>query len=211
MAAPWDSSAQRERRGGALGRCDVWTGLLKMKEPPNIFLVGPMGAGKSTIGRQLARTLGLEFFDSDRVLEERTGASVSLIFDVEGEVGFRRREKAVLDELTARRGVVLATGGGVVLDAENRSRLAGRGVVVYLRCPVDQQWERTRRDRSRPLLQTEDPRRRLEALMEVREPLYRQIADHVIETGRRNVKNVVREVVALLRPLALSDRLEERF
>jgi len=162
-----------------------------MNMPGNIFLVGPMGAGKSTIGRQLARALHLPFEDSDRVIEERTGVDIPFIFEMEGEAGFRRREKAVIDELTARDGIVLATGGGVVMDPDNRRRLASRGLVIYLQTSVDQQLARTARDRNRPLLQTEDPRARLEALYRVRDPLYREIADMIVDTDGRSVREVV--------------------
>ncbi len=162
-----------------------------MNMPGNIFLVGPMGAGKSTIGRQLARALHLPFEDSDRVIEERTGVDIPFIFEMEGEAGFRRREKAVIDELTARDGIVLATGGGAVMDPDNRRRLASRGLVIYLRTSVDQQLARTARDRNRPLLQTEDPRARLESLYRARDPLYREIADMIVDTDGRSVREVV--------------------
>ncbi|HEB98818.1 MAG TPA: shikimate kinase AroK [Thiotrichales bacterium] len=170
-----------------------------MKMPGNIFLVGPMGAGKSTIGRQLARELKHEFVDSDREIEERTGVDIPFIFDMEGEAGFRRREARVIDELTRRSGIVLATGGGAVLDPENRRHLASRGTVIYLRTSVDQQLARTARDKKRPLLQTEDPRARLEELLREREPLYRSVADIVVETDGRSVRDVVRELVRLLK------------
>jgi len=170
-----------------------------MKMPGNVFLVGPMGAGKSTIGRQLARELKHEFVDSDREIEERTGVDIPFIFDMEGEAGFRRREARVVDELTRRSGIVLATGGGAVLDPENRRHLASRGTVIYLRTSVDQQLARTARDRKRPLLQTEDPRARLEELLREREPLYRSVADIVVETDGRSVRDVVRELVRLLK------------
>lgn len=163
-------------------------------KPGSLFLVGPMGAGKSTIGRQLARALGRSFFDSDREIEKRTGADIPLIFELEGEAGFREREKAVIDELTQRDAIVLATGGGAVTQPENRNHLAARGIVIYLATTVDQQLARTHRDRNRPLLQTDDPRQRLETLMQQREPLYREIADLVIETDGRTVKDVVREI-----------------
>ncbi len=162
-----------------------------MSMPGNLFLVGPMAAGKSTIGLQLARALHLPFEDSDRVIEERTGVDIPFIFEMEGEAGFRRREKAVIDELTARDGIVLATGGGAVMDPDNRRRLASRGLVIYLQTSVDQQLARTARDRNRPLLQTEDPRARLEALYRVRDPLYREIADMIVETDGRSVREVV--------------------
>jgi shikimate kinase len=169
-----------------------------MKAPVSIFLVGPMGAGKSTIGRQLARALRVDFVDSDKEIEARTGASIPLIFDLEGEAGFRAREKAMIDELTRRPGIVLATGGGAVLDAENRSRLTSRGRVIYLRTSVEQQLSRTARDRNRPLLQTDDPRARLVHLMEIRDPLYREVADLIIETDGQRVQEVVRKILKRL-------------
>lgn len=164
----------------------------------NIFLVGPMGAGKTTIGRLLARLLGLTFTDSDHEIEARTGADIPWIFDVEGEEGFRRREQAVIEDLTQRSGIVLATGGGAVLHPENRRNLSARGLVVYLCTSVDQQVERTRRDRNRPLLQTDDPRTRLEELMAVRDPLYREVADVVIQTDGRAAKSVATEIIRKL-------------
>ncbi len=165
-----------------------------MKVPSNVFLVGPMGAGKTTIGRHLAKLLNKQFQDSDRVIEERTGAGIPLIFELEGEAGFRRREKAVIDELTAGHNLVLATGGGAVLDRDNRSCLIKRGFVIYLRAPLEQLLERTRRDRHRPLLQTDDPRKRLEAIMAERDPIYRQVADLIVLTDRRTVRTVVKEI-----------------
>ena len=166
-----------------------------MKDPGSFFLVGPMGAGKSTIGRQLARALNLEFVDSDREIEVRTGVDIPLIFELEGEAGFRRRERRAIDLLSARKGIVQATGGGAVLDPDNRKHLAARGKVIYLHTSVDQQLERTAHDRSRPLLQTEDPRARLEELMAVRDPLYREIADWVIETDGCRVRDVVQQII----------------
>ena len=171
-----------------------------MPKADNIFLVGPMGAGKSTVGRQLAKTLGMEFEDSDQVIELRTGAGIPLIFEVEGEAGFRRREKAVIDELTRREGIVLATGGGAVLDPENRRHLASRGAVIYLYASVDQLAARTAKDRKRPLLQTEDPRMRLEELMTVRDPLYREVADIIVDTGGRTLQNTEKEILDKIRP-----------
>lgn len=164
----------------------------------NIFLVGPMGAGKSTIGRQLARDLGKDFHDSDKVIEERTGADIPLIFELEGESGFRRREKAVIDDLTRLDNVVLATGGGVVLDPENRAALMSRGCVVYLQAPLAQLHERTRRDRTRPLLQTDDPLARLRAILEEREPLYLGVADLIVKTDSRTVRSVVKDLIKRL-------------
>lgn len=166
-----------------------------MIHPGSFFLVGPMGAGKSTIGRQLARALGLEFIDSDREIEIRTGVDIPLIFELEGESGFRRREHQVIELLTARKGIVLATGGGAVLDPDNRKCLAARGKVIYLHTSVEQQLQRTAHDRSRPLLQTENPRQALEALLATRDPLYREVADWVIETDGCRVRDVVQEIV----------------
>jgi len=153
-----------------------------------------MGAGKSTIGRQLARALGTEFIDSDREIEARTGVDIPLIFELEGEKGFRKREQDVIDELTAMPGIVLATGGGAVLDPLNRRNLAARGTVVYLQTSVDQQLHRTAHDRNRPLLQTPDPRRKLEQLLAERDPLYREVADIVIETDGCRVRDVVQKI-----------------
>ncbi len=157
-----------------------------------------MGAGKTTIGRQLADALGMDFADSDQVIEARTGATIPWIFDVEGEAGFRKREKAVIDELTQRQNLVLATGGGAVLDPENRRHLQARGTVIYLHADIDQLLERTRKDRNRPLLQTEDPRARLEALMAERDPLYREVADIILETGQRGVRHAVQTLLRRL-------------
>ena len=169
-----------------------------MKVPNNIFLVGPMGAGKSTVGRQLAKSLNMEFVDCDREIEERTGVNISIIFEVEGEEGFRKRERAMIEQLTEREGIVLATGGGAVLDEENRARLRTRGFAIYLDAPVDLLLERTARDKHRPLLQTDDPRAKLIALAEEREPLYQQVADMVVKTDRRTARHVVKEIVRRL-------------
>lgn len=176
-----------------------------MNTPRNIFLIGLMGAGKSTIGRQLAKELGWPFVDSDHEIEARTGASIPLIFDVEGEAGFRLREKKVIDELTQRERLVLATGGGVVLDPENRAHLAARGTVVYLSATADQLFARTAKDRNRPLLQIADPRAKLESLLEIRDPLYREIADLVVDTGKRSVRTAEREILAKMRECGLAD------
>lgn len=154
-----------------------------------------MGAGKSTIGRLLAKELRLQFKDSDKEIEQRTGADIPWIFDVEGEQGFREREQFMIAELCELQGVVIATGGGVVLRAENRRALRAGGRVVYLHASVDQQLERTSRDRNRPLLQTADPGKVLRALMEIRDPLYREIADVIIETDERPPRLVVQEII----------------
>lgn len=166
-----------------------------MDVPSNIFLVGFMGSGKSTVGQQLADELGKDFLDCDRVLEDRTGVDIPYIFDLEGETGFRRREAAVLRELTAMRGIVLATGGGVVGDPDNREALAANGFVIYLHAPADLLHQRTARDRSRPMLHAADPRARIDELLAVREPLYREVADLVVATGRRGSRRVVQEIV----------------
>ncbi len=161
----------------------------------SFFLVGPMGAGKSTIGRQLARSLGLEFIDSDREIEARTGVDIPLIFELEGEDGFRHREQDIIDTLTQRQGIVLATGGGAVLSSTNRRHLASRGLVIYLHTSVNQQLQRTAHDRNRPLLQTDNPGQKLQQLMKERDPLYREIADLVIETDGCRVREVVGKIV----------------
>lgn len=163
------------------------------------MLVGPMGAGKSTIGRTLAEQLGYVFRDTDTLIEERTGANIAWIFDVEGEEGFRERETAMICELADENGMVLATGGGAVLREENRRTLAGIGTVVYLATSVDQQLNRTRRDRKRPLLRTTDRERVLADLLAVRDPLYREIADLVLHTDARGARTVVNEILAFLR------------
>ena len=163
-----------------------------------VFLVGPMGAGKTTIGRLLAQQLKLAFVDSDKEIEERTGADIPWIFDVEGEEGFRDREQQVIDELTQREGVLVATGGGAILRSENRRALSSRGFVIYLHTTVEQQVARTNRDRHRPLLRGGDPETILRELTAIRDPLYREIADHVAETdgcGARTVAlNISREL-----------------
>ena len=166
-----------------------------MNNPGSFFLIGPMGAGKSTIGRQLARALRLEFIDSDREIEDRTGVDIPLIFELEGETGFRKREQEVIADLTARRRIVLATGGGAVLDPLNRQHLAARGTVIYLHTSVEQQLKRTAHDRNRPLLQTSDPGGKLRDLMETREPLYREIADWVVETDGCRARDVVQKIL----------------
>jgi shikimate kinase/3-dehydroquinate synthase len=161
----------------------------------NIFLVGLMGAGKTTIGRLLARRLDMTFIDSDHEIEARTGATIPWIFEIEGEASFRRREADVIRELTAQNGIVLATGGGAVLDPASRALLAERGTVIYLRASVSSILLRTAHDKNRPLLQTADPRRKLEDLTAQREPLYREIADIVIDTGRPNVQSMVQTIL----------------
>jgi len=165
-----------------------------MRTPKNLFLIGPMGAGKSAVGRHLARLLHLDFVDSDDEIEARTGVDIAFIFEKEGEEGFRKREVKVIDELSQREGVVLATGGGVVMDDGSRSKLGARGLVVYLRTSVDQQLERTQRGRERPMLANGDRERVLRDLMELRDPLYREIADVVVDTDGRRVQKVAKEI-----------------
>ena len=154
-----------------------------------------MGAGKSAVGRYLARTLHLTFVDSDDEIEARTGVDIPFIFEKEGEAGFRKREAVVVDDLSKMDGVVLATGGGAIIDSDSRSRLGGRGFVVYLYTSVDQQFKRTQRGRERPLLENTDPRAKLQALLDTRDPLYREIADAVVETDGRKVKSVADEII----------------
>ncbi|MFQ5610141.1 MAG: shikimate kinase AroK [Woeseiaceae bacterium] len=166
-----------------------------MKHPKNVFLIGPMGAGKSAVGRQLARMLHLGFMDSDEEIENRTGVDIPFIFEKEGEAGFRRREATVINDLSGMDGVVVATGGGAVIDTDSRSRLGARGYVVYLKTSVDQQLQRTSRGRQRPLLENEDPRKVLEDLMTEREPLYLEIADLTVDTDGRKVNSVANEIL----------------
>lgn len=168
---------------------------MSMVKVRNIFLVGPMGAGKSTIGRALAKELKLAFYDSDEVIEERSGADISWIFDIEGEEGFRKREQKVIDELTQKSNIVLATGGGVVMTPENRVALAARGTVIYLKTSLEQQYERTKRDTKRPLLQTDNLEERLVSLREQREPLYEELADISFETDKLTVKAVANNII----------------
>jgi len=166
-----------------------------MTHPRNIFLIGPMGAGKSAVGRYLARTLHLSFVDSDDEIESRTGVDIPFIFEKEGEEGFRKRETAVIDDLSKMDGVVLATGGGAVINPDSRSRLGGRGFVVYLYTTVDQQVARTQKGRERPLLESADPRVTLQELLDTRDPMYREIADIIVETDGRKVKSVANEII----------------
>ncbi|MBS0557883.1 MAG: shikimate kinase AroK [Proteobacteria bacterium] len=156
-----------------------------MNPAPNLFFIGPMGAGKSTLGKRVAQALDLPFFDLDHEIQAQCGADIPLIFDIEGECGFRRRESALLADYAARDGIVLATGGGAVLADANRRMLHARGFVVYLETTVDEQLERLARDRKRPLLAAPDRRERLLALAAQRDPLYREIADFTLAAGHR--------------------------
>ena len=164
----------------------------------NLFLIGPMGAGKSAVGRQIAKSMRLSFVDSDDEIESRTGVDIPFIFEKEGEDGFRKREAKVIDDLSALEGIILATGGGAVMDAQNRSRLGARGFVVYLYTTVDQQVARTVKGRERPLLANGDSRNILEALMAIRDPLYREIADLTVETDGRLCYALANEIIERL-------------
>lgn len=164
----------------------------------NIFLVGLMAVGKSTVGRQLADALSRPFFDADHEIERRAGAEISWIFDVEGEAGFREREASVIDELTQREGIVLATGGGAILREDNRRHLASRGLVVYLDSPIEKLVARARRDSKRPLLQGGDPGKILRELKAARGPLYAEVADHRVMTDQRGAGAVTRKILRLL-------------
>ena len=169
-----------------------------MAEKRNIFLVGPMGAGKSTIGRHLAQQLHLQFYDTDQEIERRTGADIAWVFDVEGEAGFRVREEGVIDDLSQLQGIVLATGGGSVISKENRNHLSARGIVVYLETTIDKQFDRTQRDKRRPLLQTDEPREVLENLAEERNTMYSDVADYTVKTDDQSAKAVANQIIELL-------------
>jgi shikimate kinase len=165
----------------------------------NIFLVGMMGAGKTTVGRALAQRMRREFVDTDRVLVERTGVAVATVFEIEGEEGFRKREASVLAEVCARDDRVVATGGGIVLAAENRRVMRECGTVVYLRARLESLWERTRHDSSRPLLATPNPKARLAELLLEREPLYRDAAHVIVDSGAQSAATLVNRILAALR------------
>jgi shikimate kinase len=184
---------------GQCGRSDPAAAFVSgMLKAANIILVGPMGSGKSAVGRLLARRLGLSLVDSDAEIEAHTGVDIAYIFEREGEAGFRVREAEILDEITQRPGVLVATGGGAVLDPRTRERLRSRGCVVYLRASVDQQLARTRRNSQRPLLLNPDPRGTLERLMQQRAALYEEVADVTIDTDGRKVGSVVEEILRRL-------------
>lgn len=174
----------------------------------NIFLIGLMGAGKTTVGRALARERGLAFVDSDHEIVARCGVSIPTIFEIEGEAGFRRREAAMIDELTQRLGIVLATGGGAVLDPHNRECLQTRGTVVYLHAKPHELWLRTRHDRNRPLLQTADPLKKLQELYATRHPLYLETAHIVLDTGRQSVSSLVAKLQHCLAEWAATRRAD---
>lgn len=169
-----------------------------VEELPSVFLVGPMGAGKTTIGKLLAKQLGRPFVDSDWYIESQTGADIAWIFAKEGEVGFRERETRAIDELTQKDHIVLATGGGAVMCAENRAFLSQRGIVVYLNAPVDVQMARTAKDKSRPLLQQPNPRKILQDLYNTRDPLYREVAHIIMPTGHTYPRHMVNQLLQQL-------------
>ena len=175
-----------------------------VEELPSVFLVGPMGAGKTTIGKLLAKQLGREFLDSDWYIESQTGADIAWIFAKEGEAGFRERETRAIDELTQKPQIVLATGGGAVMSAENRAFLHQRGIVVYLNAPVDVQMARTAKDKSRPLLQQPNPKQILQDLYSTRDPLYRQVAHIIMPTGHTYPRYMVNQLLQQLASFDMS-------
>jgi shikimate kinase len=168
--------------------------------PQNIIFVGPMGAGKTTIGRQIAKAMGRDFYDSDKEIENRTGATIPLIFELEKEEGFRVRESAMIKELLSKdNDIVLATGGGAVLSEKNRKFMAKHGFVIYLCAPLEQLVRRTARDKNRPLLQTKNPKKTIEDLLAIRDPLYREVADLVFETDGFTVRQVVSKLQKIIK------------
>ena len=169
-----------------------------MSKQDSVFLVGPMGAGKTAVGLQLARDLGVEFLDSDAEIERRTGVDITFIFEKEGENGFREREKEVIADLAQRDNVVLATGGGAILAADNRRILGSRGIVVYLKTSVKHQLDRTQHNQKRPLLINDEPETVLTSLMKVRGPLYEKLANISVDTKGQRVKTVVKQIKTLL-------------
>jgi shikimate kinase len=167
----------------------------------NIFLIGLMGAGKTTVGKLIARHLNRPFIDSDHEIEKRTGVNIPLIFELEGEAGFRAREEVVIEELTGQKNFVLATGGGAILSRRNRDNLRRNGTVIYLRAKVEDLWQRTRHDKNRPLLQTADPLAKLKALFAQRDPLYCEIADIIVDSGAQSVHTLVHQIEEQLKQL----------
>ncbi len=166
-----------------------------MKNSQNIFLIGPTGAGKTTVGRNIARRLRIDFFDSDREIESLCGVSIPTIFEYEGEQGFRDRETKVIDELTQRSSILLATGGGSILREENRKMLSERGTVIYLHVNLKEQFSRISNDKNRPLLQTENPRDTLRKMMQERSPIYESVADYRVNSNGRNMRYVIEQIL----------------
>lgn len=177
-----------------------------MKVTGNFFLIGLMGAGKTTVGKILAKHLHKTFYDSDHEIEHRTGVHIPLIFELEGEAGFRKRESSTIEELVKLNDVIVATGGGAVLAKQNRENLSQNGTVIYLCAQPEELYYRTRGDKNRPLLQTDDPRAKLERLFAERDPLYREIADIVIDTGEQSVNTIVTQLETLLNSYADTHR-----
>lgn len=169
-----------------------------MAIPERIFLVGPMGAGKTTIGVKLADRLNKRFIDSDREIENKTGANIPLIFELEGEEGFRRREAEALSELSQLPDIVLATGGGAILREENRQAMMSNGFVIYLRAPIEQLLNRTAKDKNRPLLQTANPRKVLTEILKKREPFYQEVANLVVETNKKSIREIIDQIMDIL-------------
>ena len=165
----------------------------------NIFIVGPMGSGKTTVGKIVANALFLDFYDTDSTIEDKTGVTIDWIFDIEGEQGFRKRETSVLKDLVASNSIVLATGGGIVIEAENRELLASRGTVFYLHTPLETQISRTAKDKDRPLLKDQDPEKVLTELQESRQSFYEEVADHIINTENKSGTDVANEIVKLVK------------
>jgi shikimate kinase len=196
--ADWAEAAMKKMQAGQAGE--------------NVYLIGPMGSGKTTLGRRVAKELGLEFLDCDQEIERRTGASVNLIFDIEGEAGFRARETEALRLLTQRSGLLVATGGGAVTRRVNRELMRQSGFVVWLRTPVSHQINRLSKDRSRPLLQTPDRDQRLQQLAAERDPLYREIAHITFDSSQRNIRHVAQclsaEILTHWKPASRSEAYE---
>lgn len=170
----------------------------------NIYFIGLMGAGKTTIGKLIAKLNGATFYDSDHEIEVRTGVKIPLIFELEGEAGFRKREKTAIEELCQLNHIVLATGGGAVLQAENRALLKQHGIVIYLRAQVHDLWIRTRFDKTRPLLQGGDLREKLDTLYTARDPIYTELADYIIDTGKQSANEITQQIDALIKQTLLN-------
>ncbi|HED35197.1 MAG TPA: shikimate kinase AroK [Gammaproteobacteria bacterium] len=182
-----------------------------MTNRQNIFLIGPMGAGKTTMGRQIAKRLNMDFEDSDHAIEAHTGADISLIFEKEGETGFRKRETTTITELTSRSNLVLATGGGAVLSEENRNHLRSRGIVIYLHSDIKHLLERVRHDKKRPLLQNTDPAAKFREIMKIRDPLYRETADIIINTGQQSIRSVINVMLGKIKSFQNTSQAKNDF